>query len=127
MSPSVDDLEQDVVASRARLDQTLDRIQDRFSGAGSVSGMIGTARRALAPNDVYNTVLSSARRDPLPFLLIGVGVGWLVYKAVSSGRQPASRARPILRPHDPEVRVEMAEGANRATYARGNLSTLPKG
>lgn len=100
MNRSVDDLEQEVVESRERLDRTLDRIQGRLSGAGSISDVIGTARRTLAPREVYDAAVTAIRRDPVPILLICAGAGWLIYKALGAdrGRTVAVAPRPARTP-----------------------------
>ena len=44
MTQSLQDLEQDIARSRAQLDRTIDRLQDKMSVSGVVDDMLGTAR-----------------------------------------------------------------------------------
>ena len=44
MTQSLQDLEQDIERSRAQLDRTIDRLQDKMSVSGVVDDMLGTAR-----------------------------------------------------------------------------------
>lgn len=91
MSGSLSDLEKDIEASRARLDETIDRIQDRLSPVNLVDEMLGSAR--LTPlNSVYDDALAVVRRNPLPVLLIAAGVGMLMKKLAQGPRAPAVRA-----------------------------------
>jgi hypothetical protein len=75
----VDALEQDVEDSRARLNESIDRLQDRLSLSGVVDEVVGavgggelgpTAERALA----------FVRRNPLPVLAAAGALGWLLYR-----------------------------------------------
>ncbi|GEP08802.1 DUF3618 domain-containing protein [Methylobacterium gnaphalii] len=99
MSESLSDLEKDIEASRARLDQTIDRIQDRLSPVNLVDDMLGSARQT-SLNGVYDDALAVVRRNPLPVLLIAAGVGMLMKKLAQGQRAPASR-RPLTDRIDP--------------------------
>ncbi|HEX8417113.1 MAG TPA: DUF3618 domain-containing protein, partial [Methylobacterium sp.] len=63
MSGSLNELEKDIEASRARLDQTIDRIQDRLSVSSIVDEMLGSARRTPL-NGAYDGALNAVRRNP---------------------------------------------------------------
>ena len=41
---SLQEMERDIERSRAQLDQTIDRLQDKMSVSGVVDDMLGTAR-----------------------------------------------------------------------------------
>lgn len=91
MSESLSDLEKDVEASRARLDRTIDRIQDRLSVPSLVDEMLGTARRT-PMNGLYDGALDAVRRNPIPVMLIAAGIGMLLHRASGeAGRRPARR------------------------------------
>ncbi|GJE16563.1 DUF3618 domain-containing protein [Methylobacterium marchantiae] len=91
MSASLNDLEKDIEASRARLDQTIDRIQDRLSVTSIVDDMLGNVRRTPL-SGAYDGALDAVRRNPVPVLLIVAGIGWLLHrtgkekKTVPNGR-----------------------------------------
>jgi hypothetical protein len=92
MSASLNDLEKDIEASRARLDQTIDRIQDRLSVSSIVDEMLGTARRSTPLSGAYDGALDAVRRNPVPVMLIAAGVGWLIHRiSTDSARQVARR------------------------------------
>ncbi len=73
----MNDLEKEIEESRARLDDTIDRIQGRLSVPNLVDEMLGNARRVPALNTTYDSALEAVRRNPVPVLLIAAGVGLL--------------------------------------------------
>ncbi|MGU3538202.1 DUF3618 domain-containing protein [Methylobacterium sp. A54F] len=75
----MNDLEQDIEASRARLDQTIDQIQGRLTVSSLVDEMLGTARRTPL-SGVYDNALDAVRRNPVPVMIIAAGVGWLIHR-----------------------------------------------
>ncbi len=79
MSQSIEELERDIAQSRARLDLTIDRIQDRLSVSGIVDDVMQTTR-ATQFGVVIDHVLEVVRRNPVPVALIALGVGWLVHR-----------------------------------------------
>jgi hypothetical protein len=74
---SMTDLEKEIEASRARLDDTIDQIQGKLSVPNIVDEMLGNARRTPALSGVYDGALEAVRRNPVPVLLIAAGVGLL--------------------------------------------------
>ncbi|GJE58215.1 DUF3618 domain-containing protein [Methylobacterium trifolii] len=75
----MNELERDIEESRARLDETIDRIQGRLSVTSLVDEMLGNARRTPL-SGTYDGALEAVRRNPVPVLLIAAGVGWLVHR-----------------------------------------------
>jgi len=94
MTESFNELEKDIEASRARLDQTIDQIQERLSVSSIVDEMLGNARRTPL-SGAYDGALEAVRRNPVPVLLIAAGVGWLIHRMSRDGKAPVipSRAR----------------------------------
>ncbi|WP_342153111.1 DUF3618 domain-containing protein [Methylorubrum sp. SB2] len=90
MSESISDLEKDIEQRRARLDETIDRIQGRLNASSLVDEMLGSARRT-PYSGFYDEALDTVRRNPVPVLLIAAGVG-LLLNGMRTGRQRASRA-----------------------------------
>ncbi len=90
MSESISDLEKDIEQRRARLDETIDRIQGRLNASSLVDEMLGSARRT-PYSGFYDEALDTVRRNPVPVLLIAAGVG-LLLNGLRSGRQRGSRA-----------------------------------
>ncbi len=90
MSPSAQELEQEIEESRARLDLTIDRMQDRLSVSGIADDLMGTVREAEF-GSVFDTALDVVRRNPLPVLLIAAGASWLAWRMAQEVRRPRAR------------------------------------
>ncbi|MBD8907950.1 DUF3618 domain-containing protein [Methylorubrum zatmanii] len=90
MSESISDLEKDIEQSRARLDETIDRIQGRLNASSLVDEMLGSVQRT-PYSGLYDDALEAVRRNPVPVLLIAAGVG-LLLNGMRSVRRPATRA-----------------------------------
>jgi hypothetical protein len=91
-------LEKDIEESRARLDLTIDRLQDKLSVSGVVDDLLGSARtNSHAPT--FDEALAVIKRNPVPVMLIAAGVGWLLYRMGQEAGRP--RRRPHLTYADP--------------------------
>lgn len=75
-APSAE-LEREVEATRHRMVHTLDQIRERVSPSNVVDQALDYARHSGAP-DMARRLGRTVRQNPLPFLLIGAGVGWLI-------------------------------------------------
>ena len=115
MSPAGHDLEREIEESRARLDVTIDRIQDRLSVSGIVDDLVGVVRESQFAS-LADGALEVMRRNPVPVLLIAAGISWLAMRVAGEGRQararferaPAGADIPVLntgqaRIYDPDV------------------------
>jgi len=79
MTQSLQDLEKDIEQSRAKLDLTIDRLQDKMSVSGVVDDMLGQARNGrYAP--AFDNVLATIRRNPVPIMLMAAGLGLLLHR-----------------------------------------------
>jgi|SRR5215203_704605 hypothetical protein len=100
MTDTIKELEQDIEQTRARLGDTIDRLQGSLSPSDVVDDLIGPGGPDFG--DVLDPVVATIRHHPAPVLLMAVGVGWLVYKMVRGEAQPALRTedhgRGIQRP-----------------------------
>jgi|GEM_PF-1914107 len=84
------DLERDIEQSRARLDDTIDRIQDRMTASGVADDVIGTARRyGYGPQ--IERAAAAIRENPIPVLLVAAGIGWLALSMSSTARRRDAR------------------------------------
>ncbi|WP_201832918.1 DUF3618 domain-containing protein [Microvirga zambiensis] len=92
MTQDLQDLEQDIARSRAQLDRTIDRLQDKMSVSGVVDDMLGTARSSQY-GPLYDRVLETVKRNPVPVMLIAMGIGLLAYRL---GRQPSRHHRRLI-------------------------------
>src|SRR5215207_6270385 len=89
MTKATEDLEQDITQTRARLDDTIDRLQGSLSPSDVVDDLVGPGSPAFG--NVLDPVMATIRSHPAPVLLMAFGVGWLVYKMVRGEAQPALR------------------------------------
>lgn len=78
MNATVNEIEREIEAGRARLDGVLNQLQDRLHPVAFVEDVLGTARRSGTGGDIYNLSLDALRRYPVPALLICVGVSMLL-------------------------------------------------
>ena len=108
----MNEMERDIEESRARLDETIDRIQGRLSVSSLVDEMLGNARRAPAISGAYDGALDAVRRNPVPVMLIAAGVGWLMHRmsqdAARRRTQASAERVPVLndgaaRIYDPDL------------------------
>ncbi len=90
MTPSARELEHEIEESRARLDLTIDRMQDKLSVSGIADDLMGTVREAQFGR-VFDTALDVVRRNPLPVLLIAAGASWLAWRMAQEVRRPRAR------------------------------------
>lgn len=93
---SIAELEREIEASRARLDHTIDRIQDRLSVAGMVDELVGSAGDAPL-SGLFERTLATVRRNPVPLMLAAVGVGLLLQHFNQKRRDEAAAYRPTRR------------------------------
>lgn len=96
MAQSINELERDIEESRARLDVTIDRIQDKLSVSGIVDDVLGQMRRNQYAS-TYEAALEVIRRNPVPVMLVAAGIGWLLHRA---GRDRAAAREVPFRPYD---------------------------
>ncbi|WP_230533449.1 DUF3618 domain-containing protein [Microvirga roseola] len=126
MTQSLQELERDIEHSRAKLDQTIDRLQDRMSVSGVIDDFLGTARSGgYAP--LFDHVLETVRRNPIPVMLIAAGIGLLAHRVTRPARPVAYRRTRVVAEHDfvAEEDVVMEPGDPRI-YGAG-ASTLQSG
>lgn len=98
MSESMSELERDIEASRARLDEKIEQIQGRLSPSSLVDEMLGSARRTPALGGGYESALETVRRNPVPVLLIVAGVGLLLSRMGRGKGYGAARTRGAIVP-----------------------------
>lgn len=89
---SLQEMERDIERSRAQLDRTIDRLQDKMSVSGVVDDVLGTARNGQY-GPLYERVLDTVRSNPVPVMLIAMGVGLLAYRL---GRSTVPRTTRLI-------------------------------
>lgn len=92
MTQSIADIERDIEQSRARLDLTIDRLQDKLTPTGIIDDVMGTVRVRQAGSS-YDTALAVVRQNPVPVMLIAIGVGWLFYRMAKAEAHRAIEVR----------------------------------
>ena len=105
MTQDINTLERDIEESRARLDVTIDRLQDRLSVSGIVDDMLCTMR-ANRYGSVFDHTLEVIRRNPVPVMLVAAGVGWLIHRMSQDSRQRPVRPLPYGETRVPVSSVE---------------------
>lgn len=80
------ELEREIEESRARLDRTIDRIQDRLSVSGVADDLMGQARRS-GYSASLDRAAAALRDNPVPVLLVAAGIGWLAYSMTEAARK----------------------------------------
>ena len=97
-SQDLQELEKDIERSRAQLDNTIDRLQDKMTVSGVVDDVLGTARNGQY-GPLYDRVLDTVRRNPVPVMLIAMGIGLLAYR-LGRPTRPIRPARLIAADED---------------------------
>lgn len=93
---SVNELEQDIEATRSRLNGTIDRIQEKLTVSGIVDEVMGQAGVPRLESG-HDFVFSLLRRHPVPLMIAAAGLGFAVYQM---NRQKAARLTAISRERD---------------------------
>lgn len=84
------EIESDIRQTRGRMDATLDELSDRMTARSLLNSALDwwESRNADAPgrnvtSDAFQTVGRRVRENPLPSLLIGFGLVWMITEAAS--------------------------------------------
>ena len=84
------EIESDIRQTRGRMDTTLDELSDRMTARSLLNSALDwwESRNADAPSrnvtsDAFQTVGRRVRENPLPSLLIGFGLVWMITEAAS--------------------------------------------
>lgn len=110
MTQDINDLERDIEQTRARLDLTIDRLQDKLSMSGIVDDVLGSMR-ANQYGSAFDHALNVIRRNPVPVMLVAAGVGWLIHRMGSGTARPNGASRvayddaemPVVDRHRPRI------------------------
>ncbi len=115
------EIEQDIEATRADLDRTIDAIERKLTPGQVVDEVLGYFRSRPGSG---SDVVSWLRDNPVPVALIGVGLAWLLFapRGPGSGRASSGHGRAIpMGPHGerraPDASVDVARGPGSAALA----------
>ena len=125
------DIEADIASERARLSRDLDLLNDRLTVEGlmdevklqvraqindvtaQLRGQVGVVSRdvSLAMRDqistASDTISRTAKRNPWPFAVVGLGLAWLAISAVTPDRPARKKPRIGMAPVKPATRPEV--------------------
>jgi Protein of unknown function (DUF3618) len=92
MTQSIEELEREIAESRARLDATIDELQDRLSVSGIIDDLMGYMR-VNRYSSLFDDALTVVRKNPVPVMLVAAGVGWLIHRMTQDVGAPNGAAR----------------------------------
>ena len=106
MTQTLEELQREVELSRAKLDLTIDKLEEKLTVSGVVDDLLGAARKGrYAP--LFDHVTETLKRNPVPLLLVAAGVGLLLHrlrpKAVGA---PARSPRVVMDEDLPRAPLE---------------------
>lgn len=106
-------IEREVEATRAGLTNTLDELRDRVAPGQLFEQALDYARSS-GGGEMMRNLGQAVRDNPLPLLLIGAGIGWMM---LSGGNRPATNTYPgaipaFPPPSDRRTRVYGTDDAN---------------
>ena len=102
-----DRIERDLAATRARMDDRLDELQDHLTPKQMLNDAFAYFRGGDGA-DFTKDLVTRARANPLPIALVGVGVAWLMASSQGS-TEPGGSAPPGRGGDDLEARLRLAE------------------
>lgn len=151
-------LRSEIDSTRGRMDETIDELENRFRGRHLIDEVVGFFRRGDRDAEVgewrekithsANTVVDSVKAHPVPLLMIGAGIAWLVYENRSRARRSsldesrgfdamaedyssageedyrAPRAEGSFAAGESVEHFEEGEGTSMASQAREKISSL---
>lgn len=125
------EIERDVERTRDELRDTLEALRDRASPSQLVEQVFSFAKESGGP-DMMRTMGRAMREHPMPLLLIGVGVGWMMFSGKRGGHDRDrydgqddyvdDRDLGRRRAPGPDVRRRMARMQDRAEAFAGRAS-----
>ncbi len=118
---SAAEIERDVETTRARVSGTLEELREKASPGQLFEQALDYARHSGGP-DFARNLGQSIRDNPIPVLLIGAGIGWLMMAGPSSGGNGQGWR------HDRDVRTRRGGTAHAGAPQRDdNLSSAARG
>jgi ElaB/YqjD/DUF883 family membrane-anchored ribosome-binding protein len=88
------EIESDIRQTRGRMDTTLDELGDRLTARSLLNSALDWwesrgvgARTGGATKDTYQSVARYVKENPIPALLVGTGVAWMIIEATTSDEE----------------------------------------
>ena len=111
-------LEREVEDSRARLESSLARLQQRTSPASLADEVLGLLS-VKANGGIRQTARELALRHPVPLLMLGLGLSFAYWR---SGRPPETWGRsrpPAQMPNEPLIDAETVPFESTSSFEQG--------
>ena len=116
------EIESDIRQTRGRMDATLDELSDRMSARSMLNSALDwwESRNAGAPgrnatSEAYQTVARRVRENPLPSLLVGFGLVWMIIDASTKNDEETASVEQW--PEPPSKGRRSDEGGTSPAYA----------
>jgi hypothetical protein len=89
---SPDEIEEEIRQTRENLDDTLHELEDRLSPKYLMDSAYNQVRNGGA-NEFLSNLGNTIKQNPIPTLLIGIGIGWLMMSQNRNGQKASGRSR----------------------------------
>ena len=121
-TPATEEIKEKIEETRNKMGETIDAIQDRLSFSNisdqvseHVNFAVDTAKDALYEATLgkvreimknigselsKNSIVNTAKKNPVPFVLMGLGAGLLAYQSYSGSKNPAPGRRRLSGNHE---------------------------
>jgi ElaB/YqjD/DUF883 family membrane-anchored ribosome-binding protein len=138
-SRSSPEIESDIRQTRGRMDATLDELSDRLSARSLLNSALdwwesrGVGSRPVgATKDTYQSVARYVKENPIPSLLVGAGVAWMIIEATTEDDDKGDIAGRVDFPYEgstassyraefPETQMESGGGSGLVENAKNKL------
>ena len=91
------EIESDIHTTRGRMDATLDELGDRLTARSLLNSALdwwesrgSGGRTGGATKDAYQSIARYVRENPIPSVLLGTGLVWMIIDATSAAVTPPS-------------------------------------
>lgn len=98
------EIESDIHTTRSRMDATLDELGDRLTARSLLNSALdwwesrgSGGRTGGATKDAYQSIARYVRENPIPSVLLGTGLVWMIIDATSEEETPSRRESPTYR------------------------------
>ena len=92
------EIESDIHTTRGRMDATLDELGDRLTARSLLNSALdwwesrgSGGRTGGATKDAYQSIARYVRENPIPSVLLGTGLVWMIIDATSEEETPSRR------------------------------------
>lgn len=106
MATRSQEIEREIEETRRDMTRTVGAIERRLSPDGMMDGAMSWLKTSPKGRAIVDDVTEVVSRNPLPLVLIGIGVGWLAWEMTNGGKRTVSRYRPMRDRLGPNVPVE---------------------